>query len=38
MRQRLEKMGGRFEINSLPGSGTEIKFVVAIPLAARHQV
>ncbi len=35
MQQRLEKMGGNFEINSLPGTGTEIKFRVGIPLAAR---
>ncbi len=28
MRQRLEKIGGRCEIHSAPGQGTEVKFVV----------
>jgi signal transduction histidine kinase/ligand-binding sensor domain-containing protein len=37
MRQRLEKMGGRFEIHSTPGAGTEIKFVVTLPIAARGE-
>ena len=30
MGQRLEKMGGRCEIHSAPGTGTEIRFVVAV--------
>ena len=30
MRLRLEKIGGRCEIQSAPGSGTEIKFVVEL--------
>ena len=30
MRQRLEKIGGRCEIQSASGSGTEIKFVVEV--------
>ncbi len=30
MRQRLEKIGGRCEINSAPGKGTEIKFTVSL--------
>jgi signal transduction histidine kinase len=38
MRQRLEKMGGTFEINSTPGNGAEIKFRVPIPAAARKDV
>jgi len=38
MRQRLEKMGGRFEIKSIAGTGTEIKFVVSIPMAVRSHV
>jgi signal transduction histidine kinase len=28
MRQRMEKIGGRFEISNAPGRGTQIKFVV----------
>ncbi len=28
MRQRLEKVGGRFEIDSAPGQGTTIRFVI----------
>lgn len=35
MRQRLEKMGGRCEIHSTPGQGTEIKFIIAVSAAAR---
>jgi signal transduction histidine kinase/ligand-binding sensor domain-containing protein len=35
MKQRLEKLGGRCEIQSAPGSGTEIKFFVFVPAAAR---
>ncbi|MGH8024537.1 MAG: two-component regulator propeller domain-containing protein [Limisphaerales bacterium] len=30
MRRRLEKIGGRFEIQSAPGTGTEVKFIVEI--------
>jgi signal transduction histidine kinase len=33
MTQRLEKIGGRCEILSKPGAGTEIKFPVAIEIA-----
>ncbi len=36
MRQRLEKIGGRCEIQSAPGAGTEIKFSVSVPSAARQ--
>jgi len=35
MRQRLEKIGGRCEIQSAPGAGTEINFFVSLPAAAR---
>jgi signal transduction histidine kinase len=35
MRQRLEKIGGRCEIQSAPGAGAEIKFFVFVPAAAR---
>jgi signal transduction histidine kinase/ligand-binding sensor domain-containing protein len=35
MRQRMEKIGGRCEIDSAPGRGAEIKFFVSVPLAAR---
>jgi signal transduction histidine kinase len=31
LRQRLEKIGGRCEIHSAPGAGTEIKFQVRVP-------
>jgi signal transduction histidine kinase len=31
MRIRLEKVGGHYEIQSAPGRGTEVKFVVAAP-------
>jgi signal transduction histidine kinase/streptogramin lyase len=34
MRQRLEKLGGRCEIRSTPGTGTEIKFFVMTPATA----
>ena len=35
MQQRLEKMGGRCEIQSASGTGTEIKFFVSVPATAR---
>jgi signal transduction histidine kinase/ligand-binding sensor domain-containing protein len=31
MRQRLEKIAGRCEIQSAPGAGTEIKFFILVP-------
>ena len=31
MRQRLEKIGGRCEIQSQPGAGTEIIFQLTVP-------
>ena len=37
MRQRMEKIGGRCEIDSAPGRGAEIKFLLSVPLAARRQ-
>jgi signal transduction histidine kinase len=36
MRQRLEKIGGCCEIESAPGAGTEIRFFVSVPAAARE--
>jgi signal transduction histidine kinase/ligand-binding sensor domain-containing protein len=36
LRQRLEKIGGRCEIQSTPGTGTQIKFFVSVPAAARE--
>jgi signal transduction histidine kinase len=34
MRRRLEKIGGRCEIQSAPGKGTEVNFIVlATPVA-----
>ncbi|MEJ0090876.1 MAG: two-component regulator propeller domain-containing protein [Limisphaerales bacterium] len=36
MRQRLEKIGGRCEIQSAPGAGTEITFSVSVPATARQ--
>ena len=38
LRQRLEKIGGRCEIQSVPGSGTGIKFFVSVPATARKSV
>jgi signal transduction histidine kinase len=38
MRQRLEKIGGRCDIESSPGSGTEIKFFVSVPVSARKEL
>ena len=35
LRQRLEKAGGRCEIHSVPGAGTEVKFTVRVPERAR---
>jgi signal transduction histidine kinase/ligand-binding sensor domain-containing protein len=35
MRQRLEKIGGRFEIQSASGTGVEINFFISVPAAAR---
>jgi len=34
MRQRLEQIGGRCEIQSAPGGGTEIKFFISVPTVA----
>jgi signal transduction histidine kinase/ligand-binding sensor domain-containing protein len=36
LRQRLEKIGGRCEIKSETGSGTEIKFFVSVPASVRE--
>jgi signal transduction histidine kinase len=36
MRQRLEKIGSRCEIQSEPGKGTEISFPVSVPSTARE--
>ncbi len=36
LRQRLEKIGGRCEIKSETGAGTEIRFFVSVPAAARE--
>jgi len=38
MRQRLEKIAGRCEIQSAPGAGTEIKFFVAVSAIARKNL
>jgi ligand-binding sensor domain-containing protein/signal transduction histidine kinase len=38
MQQRLGKMGGRCEIQSASGTGTEIKFFVFVPAAARRRL
>jgi signal transduction histidine kinase len=38
MRQRLEQIGGRCELQSAAGTGTEVKFLVSVPVAARRQV
>lgn len=35
MRQRLKEIGGRCEIQSTPGTGTEVKFFIYVPLTAR---
>jgi signal transduction histidine kinase/ligand-binding sensor domain-containing protein len=35
MQQRLQKIGGRCEIRSAPGQGTEIKFSITVPADAR---
>jgi ligand-binding sensor domain-containing protein/two-component sensor histidine kinase len=35
MRQRLEKIGGRFEIQSASGTGSEINFFVSVPSSVR---
>ena len=35
MQQRLEKLGGRCDVHSTPGVGTEIIFFVAVPAAAQ---
>jgi signal transduction histidine kinase/ligand-binding sensor domain-containing protein len=35
LRQRLEKAGGRCEMESVPGAGTEIKFFILVPEKAR---
>lgn len=31
MRQRIEKVGGRFSVSSTPGRGTEVRFEVPVP-------
>ena len=38
MRQRLEKIGGRCEIQSAPGNGTEVKFFILVPASARKNL
>ena len=38
MRQRLEKIGGRCEIQSAPGNGTEVKFFILVPANARKNL
>lgn len=38
MRQRLEKIGGRCELQSTPGLGAEVKFFVIVPPARRKVV
>ena len=35
-RQRLEQIGGRCDILSTPGAGTEIKFFISVPAGLRH--
>jgi signal transduction histidine kinase len=35
MQQRLEKIGGRCEIQSAPGTGTGIQFFISVPATAR---
>jgi signal transduction histidine kinase len=35
MAQRLDKIGGRCEVSSAPGGGTEIKFSVTVAAAAQ---
>jgi signal transduction histidine kinase len=34
LRERLAKIGGRCEIQSSPGNGTEVKFVVVVSVVA----
>jgi signal transduction histidine kinase len=36
MQHRLEKLGGRCEIHTAPGAGTEIAFLISLSLSA-HQ-
>ena len=36
MRQRLEKIGGRCEIQSAPGHGAEIKFLISVPTSVQQ--
>jgi signal transduction histidine kinase len=38
MRQRLEKIGGSFAIESAPGAGAEIRFSISVPVAARKNL
>jgi signal transduction histidine kinase/ligand-binding sensor domain-containing protein len=38
MQQRMEKIGGRCEIQSSPGTGAEVKFFISVPAAARNHV
>jgi ligand-binding sensor domain-containing protein/signal transduction histidine kinase len=35
MRERVEKLGGSFHVNSAPGAGTEVRLI--IPAVSRHQ-
>jgi signal transduction histidine kinase len=35
MQQRMEKIGGRCELQSTSGAGTEVKFLVSVPGSAR---
>lgn len=38
MQQRLEKIGGRWEVHSAPGTGTEVRFFVSVPVSARKHL
>ena len=38
MRQRLQEIGGRCEIQSTPGAGAEIKFFISVPATARKNI
>jgi len=35
MQQRMEKIGARYDLQSTPGAGTEVRFLVSVPVSAR---
>jgi len=35
MQQRMDQIGGRCELRTVPGASTEVKFLISVPVSAR---